>query len=146
MNLLTNGFVNNCGRLFGPSELGLKGFCVNGRESRYPCHRFRDNGQFGSNPRLAISRQLTHRTPHERLSLVRSLWRKAYLHGLWPKLSRVLTTREHVEIFITALTNIAENSFAATDESSNSPASEDPCPDSALIDWVGAAAVMRSEH
>jgi hypothetical protein len=34
MNLLTNGFVNNCGRLFGPSqqfeadivELGLKGF------------------------------------------------------------------------------------------------------------------------
>jgi hypothetical protein len=54
MNLLTNGFVNNCGRLFGPSEqfeadiveLGLKGFCVNGRESRYPCRRFRaDNGQ-----------------------------------------------------------------------------------------------------
>jgi hypothetical protein len=43
MNLLTNGFVNNCGRLFGPSEqfeadiveLGLKEFCVNGRESRY---------------------------------------------------------------------------------------------------------------
>jgi hypothetical protein len=31
-----------------------------------------------------------------------------YLHGLWPKLSRVLTTREHVEIFIAALTNIAE--------------------------------------
>jgi len=36
-----NGFVNNCGRLFGPSEqfeadiveLGLNGFCVNGRES-----------------------------------------------------------------------------------------------------------------
>jgi hypothetical protein len=49
MNLLTNGFVNNCGRLFGPSEqfeadiveLGLKGFCVNGGESRYPCRRFR---------------------------------------------------------------------------------------------------------
>jgi len=45
MNLLMNGFVNNCGRLFGPSEqfeayiveLGLKGFCVNERESRYPC-------------------------------------------------------------------------------------------------------------
>ena len=45
MNLLTNGFANNCGRLFGPSEqfqahiveLGLKGFRVNGRESRYPC-------------------------------------------------------------------------------------------------------------
>ena len=57
MNLLTNGFVNNCGRLFGPSEqfeadvveLGLKGFCVNGRESRYPCRRFRaDNGQPGN--------------------------------------------------------------------------------------------------
>jgi hypothetical protein len=55
MNLLTNGFVNNCGRLFGPSEqfeadiveLRLKGFCVNERESRYPCgRRFRaDNGQ-----------------------------------------------------------------------------------------------------
>jgi DNA-binding transcriptional LysR family regulator len=36
MNLLTNGFVNNCGRLFGPPEqfeadiveLGLKGFCL----------------------------------------------------------------------------------------------------------------------
>jgi hypothetical protein len=36
MNLLTNGFVNDCGRLFGPSEqleadiveLALKGFCV----------------------------------------------------------------------------------------------------------------------
>ena len=35
MNLLTNGFVNNYDRLFGPSEqfeadiveLGLKGFC-----------------------------------------------------------------------------------------------------------------------
>jgi hypothetical protein len=54
MNLLTNGFVNNCGRLVGPPEqfeadiveLGLKGFCVNGRESRYLCRRFRaDNGQ-----------------------------------------------------------------------------------------------------
>ena len=41
MNLLTNGFVNNCGRLFGPSEqfdadiveLGLNVFCVNGLES-----------------------------------------------------------------------------------------------------------------
>jgi hypothetical protein len=36
MNLLTNGFVNNCGRLFGPSEqfeayiveLGLKGAAI----------------------------------------------------------------------------------------------------------------------
>jgi hypothetical protein len=36
MNLLTNGFVNNSGRLFGPTEqfepdiveLGLQGFCV----------------------------------------------------------------------------------------------------------------------
>jgi hypothetical protein len=35
MNLLTNGFMSNCGRLFGPSEqfeadiveLGLKGLC-----------------------------------------------------------------------------------------------------------------------
>jgi hypothetical protein len=61
MNLLTDGFVNNCGRLFGPSEqfeadivdLGLKRFCVNGRESRYPCRRFRaDNGLYGSNPFL----------------------------------------------------------------------------------------------
>jgi hypothetical protein len=54
-----------------------------------------------------------------------------YLNGLWPKLSRVLTTREHVEMFIAALTNIAEKSFAAADESSNSPASEDPSPDPA---------------
>jgi hypothetical protein len=52
-----------------------------------------------------------------------------YLNGLWPKLSRVLTTREHVEMFIAALTNIADKSFAAADESSNSP--EDPCPDPA---------------
>src|SRR5260370_42468728 len=30
-------------------ELGLKGFGVNGRESRYPCRRFRaDNGQPGN--------------------------------------------------------------------------------------------------
>jgi hypothetical protein len=49
MNLLTNGFVNNCGRRFGPSEqfeadiveMRLKGLCVNGRESRYPSRRFR---------------------------------------------------------------------------------------------------------
>jgi hypothetical protein len=42
MNLLTNGFVNNCGQLFGPSEqfeadiveFGRKGFSVNGCESR----------------------------------------------------------------------------------------------------------------
>ena len=55
MNLLTNGFVNNCGRLFGPSEqfeggivrVGAEdGFCVNGRESRYSWRRFRvDDGQ-----------------------------------------------------------------------------------------------------
>jgi hypothetical protein len=56
---------------------------------------------------------------------------RRYLQGLWPRLSRVLTTREHVETFIAALTNIAEKSFAATDESSNSPALEDPYPDPA---------------
>ena len=55
-----------------------------------------------------------------------------YLNGLWPKLSRVLTTREHVAMFIAALTNITEKSFAANGESSNSPASEEPCPDPAL--------------
>jgi hypothetical protein len=53
MNLLTNGFVNNCGWLFGLSEqfdtdiveLGL-GLCVNRRERRCPCGRFRtDNRQ-----------------------------------------------------------------------------------------------------
>jgi hypothetical protein len=40
MNLLRNVFVNNCGRLFGPFEqfeaeiveLGLKGFCMNGKK------------------------------------------------------------------------------------------------------------------
>jgi hypothetical protein len=61
MNLLTNGFVNNCGRLFEPSEqfegdiveLGLMGFSVmNGRAIRYR-RRFRaDNGPFsGTRPR-----------------------------------------------------------------------------------------------
>ena len=51
-----------------------------------------------------------------------------YFRGLWPKLSQVLTTREHVAMFIAALTNIAEKSFAAADESSNSPGSEDRLP------------------
>jgi hypothetical protein len=60
MNLLTNDFVNGCGRLFGPSEqfegdtveLGLKGFCVNGRESRYPSRRdSADNGH----PKVSLS-------------------------------------------------------------------------------------------
>jgi hypothetical protein len=58
MNLLTNGFVNNYGRLFEPSEqfeadiveLGLKWFSVvKGRESRYPDieprSEFQDTGQ-----------------------------------------------------------------------------------------------------
>jgi hypothetical protein len=68
-----------------------------------------------------------------------------YLNGLWPKLSRVLTTREHVEMFIAALTNIAEKSFAAADESSNSPGSEDPSPDPPHR--VGREAdVVRREH
>lgn len=46
-----------------------------------------------------------------------------YLHGLWPKLSLVLTSREHVEVFIAALTNMAEKSFGADDEASSSSAS-----------------------
>lgn len=49
MNLLTDGFMNNCGRLFGPSEqsepdlvrVGAEKVFANGRESRYPCRRFR---------------------------------------------------------------------------------------------------------
>jgi hypothetical protein len=47
---------------------------------------------------------------------------RRYLNGLWPKLSRVLATREHLEMFIVALTDIAEKSFAANAES---PVSED---------------------
>jgi hypothetical protein len=54
-----------------------------------------------------------------------------YLHGLWPRLSRVLTTREHVEMFVAHLRQTALKSFAAADESSNSPGSEDPSPDPA---------------
>jgi hypothetical protein len=62
MNLLTNGFVNNSSRLVGPPEqfkadiveLGLKGFCVNGRESRYLFRRFRaDNGKPEVMPRVS---------------------------------------------------------------------------------------------
>lgn len=56
---------------------------------------------------------------------------RRYLHGLWPKLSRVLSTPEHVEMFVVELTQMAEKSFGEDDESSNSPASEEPCPDPA---------------
>ena len=57
MNLLTNGFVNNYARLFEPSEqfeadiveLGLKGFRVNGRESRFTC---RDSGRITGKPEV----------------------------------------------------------------------------------------------
>jgi hypothetical protein len=39
-----------------------------------------------------------------------------YLNGLWPKLSRVLTTREHVEVFIAALRQTADKSLRVDDQ------------------------------
>ena len=69
MNLLTNGFVNNYGRPFGPSEqfeadiieLGLKGFsAMNRPASRY---RSADSGRITEKrevTQLAISVQRAH--------------------------------------------------------------------------------------
>jgi|GEM_PF-4711284 len=56
MNLLTNGFVNNSGRLFGSSEqfeagiveMPLRGFVQVGPESQYPWL-----ADFGCDPQLA---------------------------------------------------------------------------------------------
>jgi hypothetical protein len=48
-----------------------------------------------------------------------------YLRGLWPRLRRVLTTRESVDLFIAILRETAEKSFAANGESSESPEPED---------------------
>jgi hypothetical protein len=45
---------------------------------------------------------------------------RRYLHGLWPKLSRVLWTREHVEMFVVELTQLAEETFGEDDEASSS--------------------------
>jgi hypothetical protein len=36
---------------------------------------------------------------------------RRYLHGLWPRLNRVLKTREAVEVFIGELKHLSENSF-----------------------------------
>ena len=41
-------------------------------------------------------------------------------HALWPKLSRVLTTRESVELFITELRRTADKSFGVEAEASSS--------------------------
>jgi hypothetical protein len=68
MNLLTNGFESNCGRLFGPAEqfeadiveLWLKGFCLNGRESRYPCRRFRADSRKPKVISVGDIRRCTH--------------------------------------------------------------------------------------
>jgi pyruvate/2-oxoglutarate dehydrogenase complex dihydrolipoamide acyltransferase (E2) component len=46
------------------------------------------------------------------------------LNGLWPKLSRVLTTAEHLEMFVAELTKMAKKSFGADDEASSSSVSE----------------------
>jgi hypothetical protein len=48
---------------------------------------------------------------------------RRYLQGLWPKLSQVVNTPEELEMFITALKETAEKTFAATADSSTSPAS-----------------------
>jgi hypothetical protein len=49
---------------------------------------------------------------------------RRYLHGLWPKLSQVLTSREHVGMFVTELTQMAEKSFGEDDKAASSKASD----------------------
>jgi hypothetical protein len=56
---------------------------------------------------------------------------RRYMQGLWPRLSRVLATRESVELFIAVLRETAEKSFAANGESPDSPESEDLAADPA---------------
>lgn len=50
---------------------------------------------------------------------------RRYLNGLWPKLSRVLTSREHVEVFVTELTQMAGKSFNEGNKAASPVASED---------------------
>jgi hypothetical protein len=38
---------------------------------------------------------------------------RRYLQGLWPRLSRILTTREAVELFIEELKHVSDKSFSA---------------------------------
>jgi hypothetical protein len=38
---------------------------------------------------------------------------RRYLQGLWPRLSRILTTREAVELFIEELKHVSDKSFGA---------------------------------
>jgi hypothetical protein len=53
---------------------------------------------------------------------------RRYLQGLWPRLSRVLTTRESLEVFITELRQTAEKSFdVEVEASSSSLPSSAPC-------------------
>jgi hypothetical protein len=47
-----------------------------------------------------------------------------YLNSLWPKLSRVLTTRESVELFIMELRQRIDKSFGAVEQASSSTASD----------------------
>jgi hypothetical protein len=51
-----------------------------------------------------------------------------YLNGLWPKLSRVLTTREHVEMFIAALRQTADKSLGVDDQLPNLAVSRSALP------------------
>jgi hypothetical protein len=51
-----------------------------------------------------------------------------YLHALWPKLSRVLKTRESVEIFITELRRRADESFGVDDQATSGLLTESPEP------------------
>jgi hypothetical protein len=49
---------------------------------------------------------------------------RRYLQGLWPRLSKVLTTREAVNLFITELTKTAEVSFSSDTEAPSSSVAE----------------------
>jgi hypothetical protein len=46
---------------------------------------------------------------------------RSYLLRQWPMLSRLLKTREHVKVYVSALEEKAEKSFAANGESPTSP-------------------------
>jgi hypothetical protein len=54
---------------------------------------------------------------------------RRYVHALWPRLSRVLTTREAVHVFLTELNRMAEKSFEADSRSlGSSPARKSEVP------------------
>jgi hypothetical protein len=51
---------------------------------------------------------------------------RRYIKGLWPRLSRVLTTRDSIEMFIAILRQTADKSFGVDQESRSQPVSSSP--------------------